>query len=1063
MVALAVSCGSVSNPDLQSQLSPLAAEIDNIGTQLPALDGLPQPPKASSLLGPGWFSIPILEQGVILEATDAVLKTPEGIEFAAGDIAHHAIFGVSDFDGDSFPSSLRVEIGAGKGPYYVGVSRFESGRWEFAGPFSGDAQIEYEDVTKSSHPLLFVSGRGRHYVAIVTESGKALTLTGLQLGVDGGSQAPLTQETVSARSGVPGIQLYWNNSADALRPDFAGYAVERALWPGTAYQQIRPPMQQTHFLDTAVETGISYRYRLRLQDSSGNSSWSFSTFINHLPGDLPPVPLIQFPRGPLYGAQNVSFDMSDSFDPDGDSITDYRLSFDFESLRSGILTSVGTDNVREFFLQPGCYLVQLRVTANGQSSRSHAQLKIYPAWQSSPQLVSAADALDWRMQDSRSIYYPQQDAVVTVFNDLLVPGIGLLMQKRDGSTELFQLQQYENRISSISELTIWNGMVCFAALESSLSKVGFFDGTRLDWMYGPSEGIYTESIDLLVDGNNDLRICYMRQFNPTDWEIVAMNCAQIMDTYSLVPVTHAKGQIDAEWNAQTGTIDIVYPDLGSCRFSRYLPLSGPVLDVPIYPMEHGDVDLEINPADGTPGILLRLGIYPGYTQFDNAALTLSSLEQMTSSSMNVETLDLAFVDSDATAFIGSAVGRSGLFRRNGGAWDETSASWTVQSGMHCSLAVWPDDSLRIVDGDSEYLTHLIDISPADAIIPAGSLPGTAYQGNDLSVVAGVDGLHAYWNTSNFTRHYLGDSSGTTWNRVADIGYSEGLDLMADRDGIVWLSSTAVGVSYLERWNGTGFDNLAFVPNALPTLPWLCMQQNAHGVQWWEQDFTAGPTKLTRVHDDDGLGIVISSTTLADLYIMEGCGLWNGTRASSLVLAINGLTNRKRVGFIDNNDSHFSQVLDSEIDASYGQLADGRLLDCAMGKTPEPWYQEVYWVARAGIENRAMRIQGTTTEDGFLLNNLTSLPEPALERLTGKLKTVSASQAWGLTAVGLVDQYYGPHAYLEWDDFGGFEELPLPPIDFGSSNMHELVVANNGRWHILYHDRRDGGIYLISTT
>ena len=40
---------------------------------------------------------------------------------------------------------------------------------------------------------------------------------------------------------------------------------------------------------------------------------------------------------------------------------------------------------------------------------------------------------------------------------------------------------------------------------------------------------------------------------------------------------------------------------------------------------------------------------------------------------------------------------------------------------------------------------------------------------------------------------------------------------------------------------------------------------------------------------------------------------------------------------------------------------------------------------------------------------------------------------------------------------------LPPIDFANTNMHELVVGNDGRWHLLYHDLQDGGIWCISTT
>ena len=74
-------------------------------------------------------------------------------------------------------------------------------------------------------------------------------------------------------------------------------------------------------------------------------------------------------------------------------------------------------------------------------------------------------------------------------------------------------------------------------------------------------------------------------------------------------------------------------------------------------------------------------------------------------------------------------------------------------------------------------------------------------------------------------------------------------------------------------------------------------------------------------------------------------------------------------------------------------------------------------------------------------------------------------AWGGTAVALLGDIPGEHPQFMWSNFGNWEDIPLPEgLDSieGRMSMPELIIGEDGRWHIVYHNYLDDTIMGRST-
>jgi hypothetical protein len=81
-------------------------------------------------------------------------------------------------------------------------------------------------------------------------------------------------------------------------------------------------------------------------------------------------------------------------------------------------------------------------------------------------------------------------------------------------------------------------------------------------------------------------------------------------------------------------------------------------------------------------------------------------------------------------------------------------------------------------------------------------------------------------------------------------------------------------------------------------------------------------------------------------------------------------------------------------------------------------------------------------------------------------SVSGDLTKGAAVISLLSDYYGEEPYLEWSNFGSYEQLAMPPQISAANGVYasvpELIVGVDGRLHIIYHDLATDNIKVIST-
>ncbi|MCB1186726.1 hypothetical protein KDL29_06115 [bacterium] len=1056
----------MSAPAQQVDLTPGPEPAAPVADGLPQLASLPDAQHSASYLGQGWFPVPILEQGVLIAASPGVSSAAQGVVInAAGGQSAWAVFGIYGFDGDSFPAALACELTTLSGDYALAASRYLDGRWEVAGPFTDDAQFEYAYAGGGADPRNLLSGRGCHYVAVIASPGSSLELSGLQLAVDGGQDGPAAVSFPQGIRSSLGVQLVWQASADGRNPDFEGYIVERADWPGTTFAAVSEPLHGLDWLDTDLQEDRHYRYRIRSFDVAGNSSSGpYSTVLGSF-DNLPPVCVMDIPTGPLYGAQQVTIDLSRSFDRDNDSFTDYTLLFGNDPFDIGVGPLSNTDGAFSVLLQPGCYHVIGVVTAGANIGTCVSELKIYPQWENEAQLIASAPPVAPVLGSPSGTYLPAINGVATFGLEPVLPGLGLLLQPADSPARLLRIVPPRFGIDGISEATQWNGLAICAAVDGSNAYIAYTDGENFDWLEVGRGFVKGSRLDLVVPASSPPYLCFIEEnFMPSS-RLLAYASIGSSTPLELVPVFEGDYPFDVEWNAAQQGFDILYGQPGATRLRRCDASGNMLLERTIAFTTPQKLELEIDPATGNPVILWRSsGGTAIYTQYDNDSdsfLPGEPVDPLLLASLGEQ---LALAGGLPVVFMGSPGQPAGLYHRTGGSWQRMAADWSPLSGTDGSLAARPDGTLRVLDSDDAMTSWLVDIMPGATQSVVDSLPPTGRQGMDLNAVAGSDGLHAIWCADGESRHYRNPEDGSGWQPVNLLDACQSQDLMADQSGSVLLSTRVDNASFLLKWNGADWDAIWFtLSNLDQSNPWMCMQSNSPAPQWLYLEDDLPDDRLHYV-TDYGTGLQESTSSIYPDQVMEGAGVYSGNFMVSIVALGNGSYRDGRIGVLNKPHNSVDVLLNASAnipDEASG--LQGRQLDACMGKHSSGNVQTVFYSSVSAFQQDATRLCGFSYNGDFSLQEQAQFRFAFGNRDWQRLRTVSAVQAWGLTCVGLIDQAFADGAKLEWDDFGDWEQLSLPPVDFARSNMHELVVGNDGRWHMLFHDLQDGGIYVISTT
>ncbi|MEZ5337829.1 MAG: PKD domain-containing protein [bacterium] len=236
--------------------------------------------------------------------------------------------------------SVDANLLSGKG-YYVGLSNYGTGRWDWQGPFT-DNHVRLQAVTDSSADL--TSALGNTFISVLCPAGTSADVVGI--GVNqydpASATAPATPLGLTASPIPGGLELNWS---PVLDPDLAGYAIYHAnrsfINPHSA------GVQRVAYLEGSTRhllgglTDITY-LRIASVDFSGNES-AVSPLVQAvpLPGNSPLQLVSTAPSGMLNDVISLTATGAASFDWDLDGDGVFEIQNDNSGSQSAITSSLG--------------------------------------------------------------------------------------------------------------------------------------------------------------------------------------------------------------------------------------------------------------------------------------------------------------------------------------------------------------------------------------------------------------------------------------------------------------------------------------------------------------------------------------------------------------------------------------------------------------------------------------------------------------------------------------------------------------------------------------------------
>lgn len=225
--------------------------------------------------------------------------------------------------------NLRLQTGgSGLSGYYLGLSDYTHGRWEWHGPYS-NSHVRVSTGAAVAGSTDYTSALGNLFVCVVAYDGAKCDVVGVGCNAFNGADVtpPSPPVGLSATPVAGGLRLQWNS---VLEAGLAGY---RVYWRQSAFTNPRSPgVQAVDYLEgatlhlLALPNASPHSVAIAAVDFSGNES-ALSLIVQAAPlaGSPPVVELTASSpsarQGEVItlsatGAQNYSFDL------DGDGVID---------------------------------------------------------------------------------------------------------------------------------------------------------------------------------------------------------------------------------------------------------------------------------------------------------------------------------------------------------------------------------------------------------------------------------------------------------------------------------------------------------------------------------------------------------------------------------------------------------------------------------------------------------------------------------------------------------------------------------------------------------------------
>jgi hypothetical protein len=386
---------------------------------------------------------------------------------------------------------------------------------------------------------------------------------------------------------------------------------------------------------------------------------------------------------------------------------------------------------------------------------------------------------------------------------------------------------------------------------------------------------------------------------------------------------------------------------------------------------------------------------------------------------------------------------------------------TLASDAQFGLLMDDAGIAHIIAAENTGNIFISRLDPDGTNTAAANLPGSSGQGFEMHAAAGSDGLHAlFLNRATHTdRHFRGTNNGVTWTAqpppVDAMCFD--LDLAGNSLGEVYASCNFAGTAILKYWDGTAWIGQQSFPTAIgyrsdisdepysPLIRWAAYQNASDTLQFCSGSQPGGVMASGGATPGHGpIWDMSASSALGGLVYAAGGG--PNAAQSAIDLYTWGATVYYQVAFQNQGNDHPD---------TWGRtLANGAW---------EDYYGDPHICLFAAHEGSYKTLRSDLVGGTFQ----STMRPWTLQQEDYELRhTASATYNWGGSLAGLMCNFIGSEAYMEWSSFGDWEDLPLPAALRPENGAHiscpELFTGRDGRWHIIYHDLDTDEVRCVST-